>query len=116
MADRKLANSVVQSLSHYLVHKRTTPSLYDAKWEILLGRIDGRLIEPSQAQTVESFRANPTDSHTTEALQHQVEQEMARTRSSARTSSRRLEVGWQARVLAGPGRWSPSRHSWWSPS
>ncbi|MCT2581532.1 hypothetical protein [Actinophytocola gossypii] len=103
MADRKLANSVVQSLSHYLLHKRTPQWTYDAKWEILLEKLGGKLIEPFQVHTLDSFKTNPVDPDTTKALQQQVEQEIAN------DSEFRQQL---AKTIGGPMAGSRARRTW----
>jgi hypothetical protein len=77
MADDKLANSIVQSLSHYLLHKKNAPTTYQAPLEILLGRLEAKFSDAYRAETLSRFIDYPNDNVTTNALQLQVKQAIA---------------------------------------
>jgi hypothetical protein len=61
MVDDKLANTVMQSLSGYLVHKKNTLGLFEPWLEDLLGQVEAKLSPLFGGELVERFKDNPGD-------------------------------------------------------
>lgn len=58
MADDRLANEVVRTLSEYLVHKQESGS-FEGRLENLLGQVEVKMSDPYARETFERFRDKP---------------------------------------------------------
>jgi hypothetical protein len=58
MADDRLANDVVRTLSEYLVHKQQSGS-FEGRLETLLGQVEVKMSDPYARETFERFRDTP---------------------------------------------------------